>query len=221
MAADHRAGDLAACVGPWLIRRLRAMQHGGETIREDTPERHRSEEGHADDGRRRDPDRDPRARRCCGRTCATATCGCVMLATAGFGLIGLWDDWSKLRKRRGISARVKFGAAGRARAGACCRSSSGSRGPTGTPVLAIPFFKGWLVNLGWLVDPVRDPGDRGRLERGEPHRRARRPRHRPDRDGRRRLRGPRLPDRQLPGRRLPEDPERPGRGRADGLLRRR
>src|SRR4029453_16294215 len=32
-------------LGPWLIRRLRAMQHGGETIREDTPERHRAKAG--------------------------------------------------------------------------------------------------------------------------------------------------------------------------------
>ena len=32
-------------LGPWLIRRLRQMQQGGETIREDTPERHREKAG--------------------------------------------------------------------------------------------------------------------------------------------------------------------------------
>src|SRR5512132_1482669 len=32
---------ISLIVGPWLIRRLKLMQHGGETIREDTPERHR------------------------------------------------------------------------------------------------------------------------------------------------------------------------------------
>src|SRR5919204_1427667 len=32
-------------LGPWLIRKLRALQHGGETIREDTPERHRTKAG--------------------------------------------------------------------------------------------------------------------------------------------------------------------------------
>ena len=32
-------------LGPWLIRRLRALQRGAETIREDTPERHRTKVG--------------------------------------------------------------------------------------------------------------------------------------------------------------------------------
>ena len=32
----------------------------------------------------------------------------AMLAVTGFGLIGMWDDWLKIRKRRGLSARVKF-----------------------------------------------------------------------------------------------------------------
>src|SRR5207244_13611929 len=33
----------------------------------------------------------------------------VMLATLGFGLIGVWDDARKLRMRKGLSMRVKFG----------------------------------------------------------------------------------------------------------------
>jgi len=36
---------ISLVVGPWLIRRLRVLQHGGETIREDTPERHRTKKG--------------------------------------------------------------------------------------------------------------------------------------------------------------------------------
>ena len=36
---------ISLLIGPWLIRRLRALQHGGETIREDTPERHRTKKG--------------------------------------------------------------------------------------------------------------------------------------------------------------------------------
>src|SRR5207247_11260627 len=32
---------ISLIVGPWLIRRLRRMQHGTETPREDTPEHHR------------------------------------------------------------------------------------------------------------------------------------------------------------------------------------
>src|SRR5258708_12908094 len=33
---------ISLIVGPWLIRRLRRMQHGTETLREDTPEHHRT-----------------------------------------------------------------------------------------------------------------------------------------------------------------------------------
>src|SRR5919197_1335922 len=33
---------ISLIVGPWLIRRLRRMQHGSESLREDTPEHHRS-----------------------------------------------------------------------------------------------------------------------------------------------------------------------------------
>src|ERR671934_1508780 len=36
---------LSLLVGPWLIERLRILQHGAETIREDTPERHRAKKG--------------------------------------------------------------------------------------------------------------------------------------------------------------------------------
>src|SRR5260370_27735429 len=36
---------ISLLVGPWLIQRLRAMQHRGATIREDTPERHRAKKG--------------------------------------------------------------------------------------------------------------------------------------------------------------------------------
>ena len=32
-------------LGPWLIQRLRVMQHGEDTIREDTPARHRAKAG--------------------------------------------------------------------------------------------------------------------------------------------------------------------------------
>ena len=36
---------ISLVIGPWLIRRLRRMQHGAETIREDTPERHLGKRG--------------------------------------------------------------------------------------------------------------------------------------------------------------------------------
>src|ERR1043165_7081296 len=100
---------ISLVVGPWIIARLRERQHGGETIREDTPERHRNTKR------------------------GTPTMGgiiilvsllvspllwanlsnryvwVIVIATAGFGLIGVWDDVVKLRTRKGLSARTKFG----------------------------------------------------------------------------------------------------------------
>ena len=143
---------ISLLVGPWLIRRLKAMQRGGETIREDTPERHRNTKR------------------------GTPTMGGViillailsstilwaslsnryvwvaMLAIAGFGMIGMWDDWTKVRTKRGISARVKLLAQVVLTLGLLqivyWQSPENWR-----PLLAIPFLKGWLVNLGWLWIP--------------------------------------------------------------------
>src|SRR5215510_3419654 len=36
---------ISLLIGPPIIRRLREMQHGGQTVREDTPDRHRSKKG--------------------------------------------------------------------------------------------------------------------------------------------------------------------------------
>src|SRR5207302_11353611 len=36
---------ISLVIGPWIIGKLRDKQHGGETIREDTPERHRAKRG--------------------------------------------------------------------------------------------------------------------------------------------------------------------------------
>src|ERR1041384_5760673 len=99
---------ISRVVGPWLIRRLRLMQYGAETLREDTPERHRTKKGTPTMG---------------GVVILAAILGStilwanltnryvwvVMLAISGFGLIGMWDDWMKIKKRRGLRARVKFG----------------------------------------------------------------------------------------------------------------
>src|ERR671923_1222472 len=99
---------ISLVVGPWLIGRLRRMQHGAETLREDTPERHRGKKGTPTMG---------------GVVILTAILGstilwanltnryvwAVILATSGFGLIGMWDDWLKIQRRRGVRARVKLG----------------------------------------------------------------------------------------------------------------
>src|SRR6185436_5299451 len=142
---------ISLVIGPWLIRRLRVMQHGAETIREDTPERHRGKRGTPTMG---------------GVVILTAILGStllwanllnryvwvVMLSTAGFGLIGMWDDWSKIRKRRGLSARVKFLLQAILTV-ALLQIIFWQPRADWQPVLAIPFFKGWLVNLGWWWFP--------------------------------------------------------------------
>jgi phospho-N-acetylmuramoyl-pentapeptide-transferase len=64
----------------------------------------------------------------------------------------MWDDWSKIRKRKGLSARVKFGL----QVGLTVLILQIVYWQPETnwqPVLAIPFFKGWLVNLGWWWFP--------------------------------------------------------------------
>ncbi|MBI2528116.1 MAG: phospho-N-acetylmuramoyl-pentapeptide-transferase [Candidatus Rokubacteria bacterium] len=142
---------ISFALGPWLIGRLRAMQHGGETIREDTPERHRAKAGTPTMG---------------GLVILAAILGSTLLwanlrnryvwtvvtATAGLGAIGFLDDWRKLRTRKGISARQKFGAqillVGLLMASLFVWPVDGF-----TTGLAIPFFKGWLLTLGWLWIP--------------------------------------------------------------------
>jgi len=76
----------------------------------------------------------------------------VMLAIAGFGLIGMWDDWSKIRKRKGLRAKVKFGLQ-LVLTLAVLQIVYWQPEANWQPVLAIPFFKGWLVNLGWWWFP--------------------------------------------------------------------
>jgi len=142
---------ISLVIGPWLIRRLRAMQHGGDTIREDTPERHRTKKGTPTMG---------------GLVILIAIIATtllwanlqnryvwvVILATAGFGLIGVWDDLTKLRTRKGLAMRVKLGAQLVVALGVL-QLVFWQPPSAWLPVLAIPFLKGWLVNLGWLWIP--------------------------------------------------------------------
>ena len=138
-------------LGPWLIRRLRQFQLGGETIREDTPARHRAKVGTPTMG---------------GLVILAAILGStllwgnlqnpyvwiVTLVTAGLGLIGLLDDNRKLHTRKGISAAQKFGA--QILLVGVLVASLYRWPPDGfTTGLAIPFFKGWLLTLGWLWIP--------------------------------------------------------------------
>jgi phospho-N-acetylmuramoyl-pentapeptide-transferase len=144
---------ISLLIAPWIIRHLQMRQHGGETVREDTPERHRQKKGTPTMG---------------GlvillallfSTLLWANLGnryvwVVMLATAGFGAIGFWDDATKLRRRKGISARAKFGLQ-LVLALAILQIVFWQPPANGwAPTLSIPFLKGWLLDLGWWWIPV-------------------------------------------------------------------
>ncbi len=138
---------LSLLIGPWLIERLRVAQHGAETIREDTPDRHRSKKGTPTMGGLLI------LISMLGATLLWANLGnryvwVVVLSTAGFGAIGVWDDLMKVRRRRGLSARAKFGLQ-MLFALAVLQIVFWQSAANWTPTLAIPFLKGWLVNLGW------------------------------------------------------------------------
>lgn len=138
-------------LGPWLIARLREMQQGGDSVREDTPERHRAKAGTPTMGG-------------IGILVAilvstllwanlrTRYVWVLVVATTGLGLIGLLDDWTKLKTRKGISAREKFGA--QIVLVALLLTWLYAWPPEGfTTSVVIPFFKGWLLTLGWLWVP--------------------------------------------------------------------
>src|SRR5438034_204633 len=99
---------ISLIVGPWLIRRLRRMQHGTETLREDTPEHHRL-------AKKGTPTMGGVIILCAilGSTFLWANLTnryvwVAMLAVAGYGLIGMWDDWTKIRTVRGAGELSVF-----------------------------------------------------------------------------------------------------------------
>ena len=142
---------ISLVIGPPIIRALRRMQHGEDTIREDTPERHRTKKGTPTMG---------------GIVIlgsllvSTLLWGnltnryiwVVILSTLGFGLVGYWDDRTKLKTRRGISARTKlFAQVGLSIV--VLQIVFWQPAANWTPTLAIPFLKGYLIDLGvvWIV----------------------------------------------------------------------
>jgi phospho-N-acetylmuramoyl-pentapeptide-transferase len=142
---------ISLVIGPWIIERLRRSQHGGETIREDTPERHRTKKGTPTMG---------------GLVILAAILGStllwanltnryvwvVVLTTAGFGLIGMADDLVKLRTRKGLRAGQKF-LMQVLMALAVVQIVYWQPPGNWATTLAIPFFKGWLIDLGLLWIP--------------------------------------------------------------------
>src|SRR5437667_10409219 len=102
---------ISRLIGPPLIQKLRELQHGGETIREDTPERHGMKKGTPTMGGI------VIIAAILSTTLLWANLGnryvwVAMLATLGFGLLGVWGDLTTLRPRKGLAMRRKFGMQG-------------------------------------------------------------------------------------------------------------
>jgi phospho-N-acetylmuramoyl-pentapeptide-transferase len=77
----------------------------------------------------------------------------VVLTAVGFSLIGVWDDWQKLRRRKGLTARRKFGLQLLLALVLAAVVFWEPARDGWQPVLAIPFLKGWLIHLGWWWIP--------------------------------------------------------------------
>jgi phospho-N-acetylmuramoyl-pentapeptide-transferase len=138
-------------LGPWLIRRLKALQCDGQPIRSDGPERHLIEKR------------------------GTPTMGgvlilfalsistllwadlrngyvwAVLFVTLGYGALGFADDYQKLSRRshKGVSARFKLVAQTLIGLVAAIWLVWLTRGPLDTS-LAIPVFKEMVIPLGYF-----------------------------------------------------------------------
>jgi phospho-N-acetylmuramoyl-pentapeptide-transferase len=82
----------------------------------------------------------------------------VLGVTAGFGLIGFMDDYAKVKKQKvdGLSSNMRlageFVVALVAVYFISVLQTAGDRAPTGFGTsIAFPFFKDFLLNVGWLV----------------------------------------------------------------------
>ena len=73
-----------------------------------------------------------------------------LLCMAGFGLIGFLDDWFKISKKKGISAKLKF----RLQVGlACTVALLWYFLTTPDTRLCVPFFKNFMPVMGLLIIP--------------------------------------------------------------------
>ncbi|MHB9097276.1 MAG: phospho-N-acetylmuramoyl-pentapeptide-transferase [Syntrophales bacterium] len=133
-------------IGPWLIKKLQALQIG-QTIREDGPDSHLAKKGTPTMG---------------GILLifavtistllwANLTVGyiwLVVMVMLGFGLIGFLDDYRKLTQQnsRGVPGKVRLAAE---IAIALFVSIILFIKPGFNPNVTIPFFKTVLPNLGW------------------------------------------------------------------------
>jgi len=147
--------SLAICfvLGPRIIRWLREKQGEGQPIRDDGPETHFSKKGTPTMG---------------GLMILIAALSSTLLwvdlanryvwtvffVTSCFGLIGLADDYKKLTRRntRGIPGKIRFMAQIAIASAAVFLIIYLRNGPQATS-LALPFFKDFAIQMGWLFVP--------------------------------------------------------------------
>jgi len=149
-AASLTALALSLALGPWMIRRLRDFQIG-QVIRQEGPQSHRAKAGTPTMG---------------GllilasaiiptllwADLTNAYVWIAVLATLGFGAIGLWDDYLKIvrRSHHGLIPRYKMGlqivigiGVGLAVMALAANNLYNTR-------LIFPFFKNLIPDLGWF-----------------------------------------------------------------------
>ncbi len=153
--ASLTAFAIGVCLGPWLIRRLRAFQIG-QVVRQDGPATHRPKAGTPTMG---------------GILILAAAIVPTLLwadltnlyiwiavgSTVAFGTIGFVDDYLKVTRRtsRGLRPRHKLlaQAAIAAGVGAAVVVLAGHHPPLYSTRLVFPFFKWLTPDLGWGYVP--------------------------------------------------------------------
>src|SRR6195952_2488860 len=150
-AACLTALFIAFLLGPWAIRRLKAIQRNGQPIRSDGPERHLIEK---------------KGTPTMGGVLILFALGsstllwadlrnnyvwAVMFVTFGYGALGFWDDYLKLSKssHRGVSGRTKMIVQAVIGLVAGIWIVSLNRSSLGT-TLTFPVFKELLLPLGFF-----------------------------------------------------------------------
>ncbi|MSP88351.1 MAG: phospho-N-acetylmuramoyl-pentapeptide-transferase [Alphaproteobacteria bacterium] len=140
-------------LGPTIIDWLRSKQSNGQPIREDGPEGHFAKRGTPTMG---------------GFLILLALAAstllwadlanryvwCVLFVTVGFGIVGFADDYLKLSRMnsKGLPARLKLLGQIAIAVAATLWIISITRDPLDTQ-LAFPFFKTFMLDLGWFFVP--------------------------------------------------------------------
>lgn len=139
--------------GPRIIAALRIRQGKGQPIRADGPQTHFKKAGTPTMG---------------GLMMLTGIIGStllwgnltstyvwvVLVVTLGFGLIGFYDDYLKVTKQsdKGFSGRARLGIEFLI-AGAASYAIMNAGDSPFSSSLTFPFFKDWIINLGWFFIP--------------------------------------------------------------------